>query len=390
MQDKNKILDEIFNDDPLGILNVKAKVKAQTADERLTASFQEITDFYKINKKEPEPNMSNIAEYKLYTRLKSLREDGEKMMALEPYDEYKLLRSEPKEINSIDDIFSDDALDLLGGDDLGLYDFKHVPKDTTMPDYIAKRKPCKNFEDFEHLFINCQSDLKERSRQITQFKNEQQIDKGYFFVLKGVLLYVAEIGKRELDKNGKTNARLRVIFENGTESDLLLRSLSAELYKDGRRITEHIDKHLDNFHGISEDDVESGYIYVLKSKSEKEEIKSLQNLYKIGYTTTTSKDRTKNAINEPTYLMAEVEEVSLYKTYNMTTQKLELLLHKFFGNVCLDIDIYDQKGKRHTPREWFVVPLHIIDQTISLIDSGEIVNYIYDQKTEMIKLKQNS
>ena len=195
MQDKNKILDEIFGDDPLGLLNVKAKVKAQTADERLTASFQEITDFYKANKKEPEPNMSNIAEYKLYTRLKSLREEGEKMMALEPYDDYKLLRSEPKEINSIDDIFSDDTLDLLGGDDLGLYDFKHVPKDTTMPDYIAKRKPCKNFEDFEHLFINCQRDLRERSRQITQFKNEQQIDKGYFFVLKGVLLYVAEIEK---------------------------------------------------------------------------------------------------------------------------------------------------------------------------------------------------
>ena len=88
--------------------------------------------------------------------------------------------------------------------------------------------------------------------------------------------------------------------------------------------------------------------------------------------------------------MAEVEEVSLYKTYNMTTQKLELLLHKFFGHVCLDIDVYDEKGKRHTPREWFVVPLHIIDQTITLIDSGEIVNYTYDEKTEMIKLKKLS
>lgn len=198
---------------------------------------------------------------------------------------------------------------------------------------------------------------------------------------------MAEIGKRELDKNGKTNARIRVIFENGTESDLLLRSLSAELYKDGRRITEHIEKHLDNFNGVSDEDVESGFIYVLKSKSEKEEIKSIENLYKIGYTTTDSKDRTKNALNEPTYLMAKVEEVSLYKCYNMTAQKLELLLHKFFGHVCLEIDVYDQKGKRHTPREWFVVPLHIIDQTISLINSGEIINFTYDEKSEMIKAK---
>jgi len=387
MQDKDKILDEIFRDDPLGILNVKAKVEAQSADERLVASFLEISDFYKNNKKEPEPNISNIAEYKLYTRLKSLREDGDKMMVLEPFDDYKLLRSEPKEINSIDDIFSDDSLDLLGGDDNGLYDFKHVPKETSMPEYIAKRKPCKNFEDYEHLFINCQRDLKDRSRQITQFKNEQQVDKGYFFVLKGVLLYVAEIGKRELDKNGKTNARLRVIFENGTESDLLLRSLSAELYKDGRRITEHINKHLDNLQGISEEDIESGYIYVLKSKSNQEEIRTLENLYKIGYTTTTSKDRTKNAANEPTYLMAEVEEVSLYKCFNMTTQKLELLLHKFFGHVCLNIDIYDQKGKRHTPREWFIVPLNIIDQTMALINSGEIIHHIYDENSEIIRRK---
>ena len=122
-------------------------------------------------------------------------------------------------------------LDILGDDGLGLFDFKHVPKETEMPDYIAKRKPCKDFDQFEHLFIQCQEDLRNRNREITAFKNEQQIDKGYFFVLKGVLLYVAEIGKRELDKNKKMNARLRVIFENGTESDLLLRSLSAELYK---------------------------------------------------------------------------------------------------------------------------------------------------------------
>ena len=385
MQDKDKILDDIFNDDPLGLLDVKAKVKAQNADERLVSSFHEVSEFFKKNNREPEPNKSSISEYKLYTRLKALREDGEKMMALEPHDEYKLLRDEAKVIESIDDIFNDDTLDILGGDDLGLYDLKHVPKETSMPDYIAKRKPCKNFEDYEHLFKACQANLKDRSRQITPFKNEQQIDKGYFFVLKGVLLYVAGIGKRKLDRNGKMNARLRVIFENGTESDLLLRSLSAELYKDGRRITEHIDRHLDNLNGITKDDVEAGYIYVLKSKSSNEKIASISNLYKVGYTKTNVEDRTKNAVNEPTFLMADVEEVGLYKCYNMTTNKLELLLHKFLGHVCLDIDIIDNKGKSHTPREWFVVPFHIIDEAMSLINSGDIVNFKYDEKTESIK-----
>lgn len=385
--DKDKILDDIFNDDPDGILAVKAKVALRNADDRLVSSFEEINAFYEQHNREPEPSKKAIGEYKLYSRLRGLREDGHKMMALEPYDRYNLLVPTQLEITSIDDIFSDDSLDLLDDDSMGLFDFKHVPKETDMPDYIAKRKPCKDFDQFEHLFVKCQEDLRNENREITAFKNEQQIDKGYFFVLRGVLVYVARIGKRKVDKNGKTNARLRVIFENGTESDLLLRSLSAELYKDGRRITEHVDKHLDNLHGITEEDSEAGYIYVLKSKSDNPEIANIDNLYKIGYSTSDVKQRIKNAANEPTYLMAEVEDVAVWKSYNMNTQKFEQLIHNFFGHVCLNVDIYDHKGRRHTPREWFVVPLRVIDQAIALIHSGEIINYYYDEEAEMIKVK---
>ena len=185
--DKDKILDDIFNDDPDGLLNVKPKAKAVSSDDRLVSSFEEINAFFDKYKREPKPSKSNISEYKLYSRLKGLREDGNKMMALQDYDRYSLLISSQKEIVSIDDIFSDDSLDILGDDGLGLFDFKHVPKETEMPDYIAKRKPCKDFDQFEHLFIQCQEDLRNRNREITTFKNEQQIDKGYFFVLKGVL-----------------------------------------------------------------------------------------------------------------------------------------------------------------------------------------------------------
>lgn len=383
--DKDKILDKIFNDDPDGILNVKAKTVARNADDRLLSSFEEVNAFFEIHNREPEPSKKDISEYKLYSRLKGLREDGNKMMALEPHDRFGLLVPSQVEINSIDDIFSDDSLDILDDDGLGLFDFKHVPKDTDMPDYIAKRKPCKDFDQFEHLFVTCHEDLRNRNREITAFKNEQQIDKGYFFVLKGVLLYVADIGVRELDKNKKMNARLRVIFENGTESDLLLRSLSANLYKNGRRVTEHVDKLLDTMHGITDEDSEAGYIYVLKSKSDKPEIANNDNLYKIGYSTTDVKLRIKNASKEPTYLMSEVDDVAIWKSYNMNTQKFEQLIHNFFGHVCLHIDIFDEKGKRHSPREWFVVPLHIIEQAIGLIISGDIVKYGYDEKSEIIK-----
>ena len=385
--DKDKILDDIFNDDPDGILHVKVKTVVRNADDRLLSSFEEINIFYDQHSREPQASNKDISEYKLYSRLKSLREDGSKMMALEPHDRYSLLVPTQIEINSIDDIFSDDSMDIFDDDDLGLYDFKHVPKETEMPDYIAKRKPCKDFDTFEHLFVQCQADLKSRNREITAFKNEQQIDKGYFFILKGILLYVADIGIRELDKNKKMNARLRVIFDNGTESDLLLRSLSAELYKNGRRVTEHVDKYLDNMHGVTEDDAEAGYIYVLQSKSTKSEITNIDHLYKIGYSTTDVQQRIKNAANEPTYLMAEVVDIAVWKTYNMNTQKFEQLVHTFFGHVCLDIDIYDLKGKRHTPREWFVVPLPIIEQAIGLIISGAVVDYRYDAALETIVSK---
>ncbi len=398
--DKNKLLDEIFNNDPLGLLAVKPKTaNGKTAEERLIASFVEINDFIRANDREPEPNTGNISEYQLYTRLKSLREDVEKMEILRTSDVFNLLfestenkvrdskpsyQRKPKKINSIDDILADDSLGILGNDDEGLFDLKHIPKETTMPDYVAKRKPCKDFADFEHLFKTCQADLASAKRRLLPFRNEQQIERGYFFVLKGVLLYVAEVGKREPDENGKINARLRCIFENGTESDMLLRSLAAELYKHGKRVTEHDDKLLDHFNNINTEDKEAGYIYVLSSKSDNPKIAGINNLFKIGYSSSEVTERIKNAEKEPTYLMAPVKYIAGWKCYNMNTQKFEQLIHNFFGNSCLELDVFDEKGKRHTPREWFIAPLPIIEQAIELIITGEIVNYKYDENNSCI------
>lgn len=281
--DKDEVLDEIFNSDPMRLLDVKPKISSTlSADERLTSSFQEINEYFEMHNREPQPNIENISEYQLYSRLKSLRENEDKMMVCEPLDKYGLLKTEKKEIKSIDDIFGDDSLDILDGDSEGLFVFKHTPKETTMPDYIASRKPCKDFDNFESLFIQCQSDLANKKRRLYPFKNEQQITKGHFFVLKGILLYVAQVGKK-FNEKGKVNARLRCIFDNGTESDLLLRSLSAELYKDGRRVAENEDKLLGGLRGISDEDNETGFIYILKSLSSDPNIQAITNLYKIGY-----------------------------------------------------------------------------------------------------------
>ena len=382
--DKDKVLDEIFDSDPMGVLDVKPKISSiLSADERLTASFQEINEFFEKHNREPHPNVENISEYQLYSRLKSLRENEDKKMVCEPQDKYNLLKTEIKEIKSIDDIFGDDSLDILGDDSEGLFDFKHTPKETTMPDYVASRKPCKDFDKFESLFIQCQSDLANEKRRLYPFKNEQQITKGHFFVLKGVLLYVAQVGKKSNEK-GKVNARLRCIFENGTESDMLLRSLAAELYKHGRRVAEHEDKLLGGLRGISEDDDETGFIYILKSLSSDPKIQTIQDLYKIGYSNIPVEERIKNAEQEPTYLMAPVRIVETFQCYNFNPQKFEQLIHNFFGKTCLNFDIFDKKGNRHTPQEWFIVPLETIEEAIEFIISGEIVDYRYDTEREII------
>lgn len=382
--DKDQVLNEIFNSDQLDLLSVKPKVSNfKSSEERLTASFLEINDFYAKHNREPQPNIANISEYQLYSRLKSLREDLEKLMVCEPVDKYGLLSLKKKEINTIDDIFGDDNFDILGGDTEGLFDFKHIPKETKMPEYIASRKKCTDFHKYEQLFIACQKDLRSGKRKLYPFKNEQQIGEGYFFVLKGILLYVAKVGKKSNEK-GKMNARLRCIFENGTESDMLLRSLAAELYKHGRRVTEHDDKLLDGLKGVTEEDEESGHIYILKSLSKEPKIREIKNLFKIGYSSTPIEERIKNATEEPTYLMAPVTPVSSFKCYNMNPQKLEQLLHNFFGNSCLNIDVFDKEGRRHTPREWFIVPLDIIEQAVEFIITGEIVHFRYDTEKELI------
>lgn len=379
-------LDEILEGDPLGLLGeAKVKAKLLNEDDRLISSFEEINDFIEKNGHEPKKS-TNMSERNLYSRLEGIRQNPEKIEYLKDYDRFDILQK--IEINSIDDILNDDAFGLLGNDDSDdIFTLKHIPKqkETMMPDYVASRKPCKEFTKYEQLFVDTQKELRIGRRKLVKFQNEQQIKKGYYFILKGVLLYVADVGE-QIKSGGKTNARLKLIFENGTESDMLLRSLSAELYKHGKRVSEYDESNLEGLYEVNEKDEKCGYIYILESLSCDDKITTIKNLYKIGYSTTDVKERIKNAINEPTYLMAPVRIVAVYETYNMNIQKFEQLIHKFFGKVCLNIDIFGKDAKRYTPREWFVLPLEAIERIIELIITGEIVNYKYDERKEELFL----
>lgn len=194
------------------------------------------------------------------------------------------------------------------------------------------------------------------------------------------MAYVAEMGEIFSNAQSRTDARLRVIFDNGTESNMLMRSLQRALHKDeaGRRITDPVAGPL--FSGKSDDDdTESGTIYVLRSKSDHPLMAQHRELvHKIGVTGGSVSIRIAAAENDATYLLAGVESVAEYKLFNINRTKLEKLIHRFFAEAAYDIEIADRFGKSVRPREWFLVPLHVIDEAVERIKDGTITQYRYD------------
>src|SRR5262249_46348590 len=160
-----------------------------------------------------------------------------------------------------------------------------------------------------------------------------EIRPGSWFIVGGQKAYVAEMGEIFSNAQGTSDARLRVIFDNGTEGNLLMRSLQRALHKDeaGRRIT-------DPFAGPSfagatvERDQASGTIYVARSKSDHPVVAANRDiLHKIGVTGGDVARRLANAKLDPTFLMADVEIVATYELYNINRTRLENLIHRVFG-----------------------------------------------------------
>lgn len=395
--DKNKILDDIFANDPFGLLNVKpSSAPARNADERLVASFQVLNDFFEKNKREPQLG-GEVQEHMLYSRLKNFRDDAIKIEMLKPYDKYNLLDFIKKEYNSIDDSLNDDSLNLLESEAADLFELKHVKSqhEREETDFVARRKPCKDFAKYEPIFKDVQKDLACGTRELVAFK-EDNLREGDFYVHNGILLllekvdFLKEVQQYRSGSRERKDGRTRVIFENGTESNMLYRSLYKALLDNGKAVSKNSNQVnesiVEYFANVTEEDKEAGYIYILKSKSTNPEIQNINNLYKIGYSKIEIAERIKNAEQEPTYLMAAVSVESIFKCYNMNPQKLEQLLHNFFGSSCLSLDVFDAKGERHTPREWFIAPLHLIEKSVHLIISGEILKYRYDSEAKSIIL----
>lgn len=374
-----KELKALLELDTHGLLEVRAGSPALTRDERLIASFQAINAFIDTYGNEPSKS-GNVAEFELACRLDGIRKNPQKISQLKDIDRHDLLKM-PSE-NSLSEVLVADAFGLLD-DDSDIHNLKFVPspkdKEREENDFIANRKPCENFERYEPRFKQCHLELKTGRRRIEKFNERQRVE-GQFFVHNGIILLLDKIHKLHRGPDGKMDGRTRVIFENGTMSNMLLRSLTKRLFENGEHISDdalNLDISGPLFRDATDEDKATGYIYVLSSRSRDPAVRNVKNLFKIGYAETTVEERVRNAAHETTYLMAPVKIVASYKAYNLNPQKFENLLHRFFDACRVSIDVCDQNGTRHSVREWFQIPFDDIETAIDLLISKEILNYTY-------------
>ena len=369
-------------------------------EERIIAGFEEIQCFYAEHGRVPQHGDGRDIFERLYAvRLDRLREQADCRAVLEPLDHQGLLRGAvDQSMAEPDDLSDDELLAELGieaTEDNDITILKHVRSaaDKRTAEVVANRTACADFDVFKPLFAQLRADLDAGTREARRFGENAEIKKGEFFILGGQFSYVADVDKEFVAEYGRPDRRLRVIYDNGTESDLLLRSLQRALYKDegGRRIT---DPNLGPLFGsgADEEDLQSGTIYVLQSKSNPPDIAATRQLiHKIGVTGGRVETRIANAAKDATYLLAEVEVVATYTLYNINKIKLENLIHRIFEPARLDLTIPDRFGNPVKPKEWFLVPLAAINEAVERIKDGTITGYFYDpQKASLLRQKQKS
>ena len=255
-------------------------------------------------------------------------------------------------------------------------------------DYVAQHKLCENFDDYKPLFAKVHRELKQGLRSLVKITKTATLSEGRFYFVSGQMLLLEKIGELKKSSNFLPDARTRCIYENGTESDILLQTLRKNVVGDGYAVTELQEDANGKFFGSSDvtaDDKVTGFIYVLSSLSQDPAIKEVKHLYKIGFSTNSVEQRIANAENEPTYLMAPVKIQASYKVVNVNSQKFEDLIHQVLKPVQFQVIVFDDRGVEHQPQEWFVVPLPVVDVIIQKIMDGSIVGYTYNPKLECLE-----
>lgn len=362
-------------------------------EERIIAGFEDIQRFVEEHGHAPRHGDDKDIFERLYAvRLDRLRDQEECRTLLMPLDHQGLLNAlEVREPQGEYTMTDDELLAELAGDDEGsdIQNLRHVRSNAEKreAEEIAQRERCEDFERFQPLFEQVQRELQSGVRVTRTFIRDASIEEGQFFILGGQTVYVADVGETFKAPNGESDARLRVIYSNGTESNLLRRSLQRALYKDdaGRRIT---DADAGPLFGetLEPDDIESGTIYVLRSLSTHPFVAEHRELiHKIGVTGGKVETRIAGANKDATYLLADVEVVATYKLHNINRTRMENVFHRLFSPAQIELTIPDRFGNPVKPREWFLVPLHVINEAVERIRDGSIAGVIYDPKSASLR-----
>jgi hypothetical protein len=370
-------LTDIFADDDT-LLMVKPSTRVSSSDDqRMIQKLQDINRFIDQHGRKPgETDKPTVAERSLKTQWEGVIQNVDKYPLLREHDRHNLLPANAITAPSLDDILNDDELLATPAD--GIFNLVHTRPVIARTDKISTRKVCEDFSVFKPLLDQCAQELNTGKRKAIPFCKEQDITMGDFFILNGLMAYVAGVSEKHI-RNGKKNARLRLIFDNGMEGNNLLRSLATDLYKDpnGRRIVSTDPGPLFD-QQPEEGDAQTGLIYVVKSLSNHPDIQALDGkLHKIGFTAQKLATRIQNAKDDPSFLMAPVRPVATYTLYNIDKVKLEHLLHDFFAEARLEIEITDRFGKKIKPREWFLVPQQTIAEAVKRFQDGSIIHYRY-------------
>jgi len=381
----------------LAELGVEVEVKNQLSrtprEERIIAGFEEILRFADEFGRPPQHGEDRDIFERLYAvRLDRIRDLQECRDLVAPLDIHELLSEGSTLVATDTDDLDDDALLAELGvavDASPLTELKHVRStaEKKAAGEVANREKCEDFSKFKPLFEMVQKELDTGLRETRPFEMKAEIEKGRFFIVGGQKAYVAEKGETITNEQGRRDARLRVIFDNGTESNMLMRSLQRALNKDeaGRRITEPSAGPLFSDQTLDGDEA-SGIIYVLRSKSDHPLVAENRDLvHKIGVTNMNVEKRIAGAHLQPTFLMANVEVVATYELYNINRSKLENLIHRIFEPARLEIEIMDRFGRPVVPREWFLVPLFAINDAVDKIRDGTITSYRYDPHAAELK-----
>lgn len=390
---------DLDDDELLEALGVElAPIKAggrTPREERIIAGFEDILRFHDSHGRAPQHSESGDIFERLYAvRLDQLRKLSDAHALLAELDKPGLLSGVPVTPADVDELDEDALLAELGvnsdpSDHADITVLRHVRPlaERQAAEEIADRTPCEDFDKFQPLFERAERELKDGLRKAIRFKGEASVEQGSFFIVGGQFAYVAEKGEEFETSARQPDARLRLIYGNGTESNLLMRSLQRALTQDGngRRLSDPDAGPLFGpvFGDAAEpDDIESGTIYVLRSQSKHPFVSEHRTLiHKIGVTGGKVETRIADAENQATYLLAPVEIVAEYRLHNLNRIRMENIFHRLFSAAQLDLTIDDRFGKPVKPREWFVVPLHVIDEAVARIRDGTITELFYDAQT---------